>query len=69
MRDAKLEWYLTTLVGTQLRPTAAPLVLDALERIDRAGPMSVAQPLQLLALRRYLRIKIGSIGIWQQSGV
>jgi hypothetical protein len=57
MRDAKLEWYLTTIVNTQLRPTAVPLVRDALDRIGRAALMSVAQPLQLLALRRYLRIQ------------
>jgi hypothetical protein len=57
MQNAKLGWYLTTIVKTRLRPTASPLVSDALDRIARAAPMSHAQPLQLLALRRYLRIQ------------
>jgi hypothetical protein len=55
MRDAKLEWYLTAIASTQFRPAAVPLVQDALKRIGKLGPMAVAQPLQLLALRRYLR--------------
>jgi hypothetical protein len=55
MRDAKLEWYLAAIASTQFRPAAVPLVQDALKRIGTLGPMSVAQPLQLLALRRYLR--------------
>jgi hypothetical protein len=57
MQNAKLDWYLTTIVKTQFRPTASPLVSDALDRIARTGPMPHSQPLQLLALRRYLRIQ------------
>lgn len=57
MQDAKLGWYITTLVNTQFRPATSPLVNDALERIGRTALISHAQALQLLALRRYLRIQ------------
>jgi hypothetical protein len=57
MRDAKIESYLTTIAKTQLQPAASPLVSDALQRIGRAAPMAYAQPLQLLALRKYLRVQ------------
>lgn len=57
MQDAKLGWYVTTLVNTQFRPATSPLVNDALERIGRTALISHAQALQLLALRRYLRIQ------------
>jgi hypothetical protein len=57
MRDGKIEWYLATIAKTQLRPTASPLVSDALQRIGRAAPMAYAQPLQLLARRKYLRVQ------------
>jgi hypothetical protein len=57
MRDGKLDWYLTTIVTTQLRPTASPLVRDALQKIGKSAPLNLAQALELLALRRYLRIQ------------
>jgi hypothetical protein len=57
MQNAKLGWYLNTVVTTQLRPTASPLVSDAMDRIGRAASIPHAQALQLLALRRYLRLQ------------
>lgn len=57
MQDEKLGWYLATIVKTQVRPSAAPLVSDALERIGTTAPLLHQQALQLLALRRYLRLQ------------
>lgn len=57
MRDSRLASYLTTIVGTQFRLRSTPLVRDVLLRIEKAAPTSLAQPLQLLALRKYLRIQ------------
>jgi hypothetical protein len=44
-------------VRRKLRQTAWSLVNDALERIGRAAPAGTGQGLQLLALRRYLRMQ------------
>lgn len=57
MPDGKLGWYLATVVNTQLRPSAAPLVNEAMQKIGKVAPLSSAQHLQVLAVRRYLRMQ------------
>jgi hypothetical protein len=57
MADEKLAWYLATVVNTQLRPSAAPLVNEAMQKIGKVAPLSLAQDLQVLAVRRYLRMQ------------
>ena len=75
MVDAKLGWYLETIVKTQMRPSAAPLVSDAMAQIAKAAGPSNGQELQTLALRRYLRMQnlegkdLASIWAWTPEQV
>jgi hypothetical protein len=57
MHDPKIEWYLTTIAGWSIRPSARADVAEALRQIGQAALMKYAQALRLLALRRYLRLQ------------
>lgn len=75
MQDGKLGWYINTVTSTQFRPVAGSLVSDALTKIGVGAPLLNSQPLQLLALRRYLRLQyrdgrdLASIWSWTAEQV
>jgi hypothetical protein len=57
MPDAKLDAYMDAVVSVAIRPSAQGDVRKALSLIAKGKWCAFAQPLQLLALRRYLRIQ------------
>jgi hypothetical protein len=57
MGDAKLDAYMDAVISTAIRPSAQQDVRNALALIARGRWAAFAQPLQVLALRRYLRMQ------------
>jgi len=55
--DAKLAAYMDAVISASIRPSAQMDVRKALALIPRGSWAGLAQPLQLLALRRYLRMQ------------
>jgi hypothetical protein len=57
MGDAKLGAYIDAVVSAAIRPSAQQDVRNALALISKGRWAAFSQPLQLLALRRYLRMQ------------
>lgn len=57
MGDAKLDAYSDAVISAAIRPSAQQDIRHALALIARGRWAAFAQPLQLLALRRYLRMQ------------
>jgi hypothetical protein len=75
VHDRKVEAYISMVVGWSIRQTARQDVADALSRIQREALIEYKQALQLLALRRHLRLQdrdhvdLHSIWPWSEEHV
>ena len=66
MRNPSVDAYLTATVNQVIAATARADVADALNQIGQRAHFSEAQGLQVLALRRYLRLQMRHVDIHQR---